>query len=298
MKLIKSFISVGLAVVVGFSLAFFAQQGADISGAGKLTFEKDILPLFKKDGAFYEDSESCVSCHRSVEKGYHELSMKSYEGILIGADTVEKAPGVSILGQPKAGPITADNPVDWDNSKLKARLRNTRMPPGWEWDEEEGNRDTPAIKAIQKWVQDGATEEGYGAFLPKPLGYGKRKALTVGELFTVKGVFFPRAQSCKKCHQSVEKGYHELNMKTYEGIVTGADTVEKAPGVSILGQPKAGPITADNPVNWDKSKLKARLRNTRMPPGWDWDIEEANRDTPEINLIKKWVKAGAPNGAF
>jgi len=161
MKLIKSFISVGLAVVVGFSLAFFAQQGADISGAGKLTFEKDILPLFKKDGAFYEDSESCVSCHRSVEKGYHELSMKSYEGILIGADTVEKAPGVSILGQPKAGPITADNPVNWDKSKLKARLRNTRMPPGWDWDIEEANRDTPEINLIKKWVKAGAPN---GAF--------------------------------------------------------------------------------------------------------------------------------------
>jgi hypothetical protein len=52
---------------------------------------------------------------------------------------------------------------------------------------------------------------------------------------------------------------------------------------SILGESAPGAGDFD----WDHSKLKERLRNNRMAPGWDFDITEENRDGP-------LVLAGAP----
>jgi len=39
---------------------------------------------------------------------------------------------------------------DWDHSKLRERLRNNRMAPGWEFDITEGNRDGPLVMAGKK----------------------------------------------------------------------------------------------------------------------------------------------------
>jgi hypothetical protein len=62
------------------------------------------------------------------------------------------------------------------------------------------------------------------------------------------------------------------------------------------------------PGDWDNSKLRARLRNNRMPPGWEFDIEETNRDGPlldldgaeiyAVDLIAAWVDGGAAEGDF
>lgn len=283
---------------VAATTTYFTQPDTGKARAENFNFDRDILPIFTKSNVFFKGSPACITCHQSVEKGYHELDLSSYDGILIGADTVEKSPGVSVIGQPKAGKITNSNQPNWSKSKLRGRMRSTRMPPGWEWDISEGNRDTPEILAIAAWIKAGATEKGFTKNFKKPLGYGKNKANNVRELFRKPNVFFEGSQSCVQCHQSVEKGYHELDLSSYKGVMIGADTVEKSPGVSVVGQPKAGKITSSNKPNWGKSKLKGRLRNTRMPPGWEWDITEANRDTLPIAMIAEWIEHGAPNGEF
>jgi hypothetical protein len=74
------------------------------------------------------------------------MDLTSYEGILTGADSLEEPPGVSILGESAAGA----GDFDWDNSKLRARLRNNRMAPGWVFDITEGNRNGPLVLAGKK----------------------------------------------------------------------------------------------------------------------------------------------------
>ncbi len=74
------------------------------------------------------------------------MDLTSYKGILAGADVLEEPPGVSILGESVAGA----GDFDWSHSKLRERLRNNRMPPGWEFDPTEGNRNGPIILAGTK----------------------------------------------------------------------------------------------------------------------------------------------------
>jgi hypothetical protein len=135
-------------------------------------------------------------------------------------------------------------------------------------------------------------------------------------LFTQNNVWFEGSQTCAGCHfANSENSYHELNMTTYEGVRNGADSLEAPPGVSILGEsePNAGDF------DWDQAKLRERLRNNRMPPGWVFDITEENRNGPcltpgadgvqvklgeygceqtAVGLLGAWVEAGAPNGEF
>lgn len=100
-------------------------------------FEADVLPLFTTPGAWFEGSQACTDCHYdNSEDSYHEMDLSSYDGILLGGDVLSKPPGEAIV---VAG--------DWEGSKLRGRLRNNRMPPGWEFDLTEENRDGPTILA-------------------------------------------------------------------------------------------------------------------------------------------------------
>lgn len=69
-------------------------------------------------------------------------------------------------------------------------------------------------------------------------------------------------------------------MSSYEGILAGADRLSAPPGVPLLGQHQSG--TFD--LNWETATLRSRLRNNRMPPGMPFDISEANRDGPLVQV--------------
>jgi hypothetical protein len=69
-----------------------------------------------------------------------------------------------------------------------------------------------------------------------------------------------------------------MDLGTYAGILAGGDVLSEPPGVPLLGQSEFGATD----FNWDDSKLHARLRNNRMPPGIAFDITEENRDGPII----------------
>ena len=137
----------------------------------------------------------------------------------------------------------------------------------------------------------------------------------VGGLFTTDGVFFSGSQKCDGCHTGVVKASaHEMGLGTYADIIAGADGVSKPVAVDILGRPDscadgvmnaAGTAWTTPPdllgacaPNWGASKLKARLRNTRMPPGWTFQLDESNRDTPEVVEIQKWMGMGMPEGTY
>jgi len=74
-----------------------------------------------------------------------------------------------------------------------------------------------------------------------------------------------------------------MDLSSYQGIMTGADSISAPPGVSILGASEVGATDFD----WSHSKLRERLRNNRMPPGIAFDITEENRDGPLVLAGKK-----------
>ncbi len=274
----------------------FDYEGVD-GNAHQATFEADILPLFTQNNLWFDGSQACVGCHFAAsENSYHQLNMSTYEGIITGADSLESPPGVSILGQATSG----EGDFDWDHSKLRERLRNNRMPPGWEFDITEANRNGPCVEVsaegatvqlgkydcelnavglIGAWVEAGAPngEFEYG-------GATLTFERDVLPFFTGNSVWFEGSQACSGCHFAAsENSAHQMDLSTYEGILTGADSLESPPGVSILGESEPGKGDFD----WANSKLRARLRNNRMSPGWAFDITEGNRNGPLILAGKK-----------
>lgn len=258
------------------SFDFTAVDGTECEG----TFEVDVLPLFTAPGAWFTNSPNCTSCHfGNTETSAHEMDLSTHAGILTGADALEAPPGVSVLGE--SGPGAGD--FNWEESELRKRLRDNRMPPGMPFDITEENRDGPtltingmevrAVDLIGAWVDAGVPETD-------PFGeYNATFETDVLPLFTTSGLWYQGAQACSGCHfANTENSAHEMDLSSYAGILAGADVLEEPPGVSILGE--SGPGVGD--YSWEESELRARLRDNRMPPGFPFDITEANRDGPTV----------------
>lgn len=267
-------------------------DGDDYNG----TFEVDIQPLFTTAGIWFEGARSCASCHfENSENSYHEMDLTTYEGLMKGGDVVSKPPGVPLFGQGNHGAS-----FDWNHSKMRARLRNNRMPPGWPEDLTETNRDGPCMKVsngvaevikngdgptygcelnavglLEAWVKAGAPKATTFKFGAENVSFNK----SILPLFTTHGIWFKGSAACSSCHfNNSEHSYHEMNLTSYEGIMQGGDVISSPPGVPLLGQSKIGA----KDFNWGESKLKERLRNNRMPPGVTFDITEENRDGPVV----------------
>ncbi len=110
-------------------------------------FRKTILPLFSTRGAFAPNSPACTDCHMSNQEppSFHEMDLTSYEGIMLGADSVAKgvanATKVVVPGKPEESPI-------WQH------LSEDRMPPGISPGE---NRDHPNTLILFEWIKQGAS---------------------------------------------------------------------------------------------------------------------------------------------
>jgi len=246
------------------------------------TFAEDILPLFTQENVWAPNTPACKSCHFAVDKNSaHELDLSSYEGIMTGADS---------LSNPD-NPVKIVVPGDWKNSKLRSRLRDNRMPPGMPFDVTEANRDGPVVKAgkdqaevravnlIGAWVDAGAPKDEPFTFVGED---GKEHQATFQEdvlrLFTEDNIWAKNTASCKSCHFAVDKNSaHELDLSSYEGIMTGADS---------LSNPD-NPVKIVVPGDWKNSKLRSRLRDNRMPPGMPFDVTEANRDGPVVHAGRR-----------
>ncbi|MBV1723016.1 MAG: hypothetical protein KUA43_06185 [Hoeflea sp.] len=109
-------------------------------------FQNNILPLFNTANVFGEDTPSCAECHMSNEEppSFHELDVTSYEGIMLGADSVAKgvdnATKVIIPGHPEL-------------SGVFQHLTEDRMPPGIDPSED---RDHPNSQILFAWIKQGA----------------------------------------------------------------------------------------------------------------------------------------------
>ncbi|EEW25476.1 hypothetical protein [Rhodobacter ferrooxidans] len=109
-------------------------------------FTKEILPLFATDNTFGPDTPHCTTCHFSNQEppSFHELNLTTYEGIMLGADSVAKgvdnATKVIIPGDPEA-------------SKVFQHLTEDRMPPGIDPSED---RDHPNTQILFAWIKQGA----------------------------------------------------------------------------------------------------------------------------------------------
>ncbi len=334
----------GVSLIAAWVEAGAPETDAFDYGGAALNFERDVLPFFTEADMWYEGSQACTGCHfANSEASYHEMDMSTYEGIMLGGDVLSSPPGTPILGQSAIG----ETDYDWSHSKLRDRLRNNRMPPGIEFDITEENRDGPfvlhgrlateppppppqetagesgpslqemcAVKAVSllgAWVNAGAPETApFGYLSDAGNACGGTFEADVLPLFTENNVWYEGAQACTGCHfGNTENSYHEMDLSTYAGILSGADVLSSPPGVPMLGQSAVGETDYD----WDHSKLRARLRNNRMPPGWEFDITETNRDglcvevsadgvailpgeygceLNGVGLIAAWVEAGAP----
>jgi len=220
------------------------------------------------------------------------MDLNSYEGIIAGADVLSEPPGVPLFGQSEVG---ADD-FDWSHSKIRERLRNNRMPPGWEFDITETNRnglcvdlsadgaqtvqfeygcELNTLGLIGAWVDAGASETETFEYGEASLNFER----DILPLFTQDNMWFEGSQACTGCHFSnSENSYHEMDLSSYEGIMLGGDVLSEPPGVPILGQSEVGATDYD----WSHSKLRGRLRNNRMAPGVEFDITEENRDGPMV----------------
>ncbi|MRH22623.1 hypothetical protein GH815_16720 [Rhodovulum strictum] len=109
-------------------------------------FRETVLPLFATEGAFGHDLPACTDCHMSNQEppSFHELDLTSFQGIMLGADSVakgvENATKVVIPGNPEASPIFQ-------------HLVENRMPPGISPLED---RDHPNTLILFEWVRQGA----------------------------------------------------------------------------------------------------------------------------------------------
>ncbi len=305
-------------------------------GDASLTFE-NVLPLFTEDGMWFEGSQACTGCHfGNTENSYHEMDLGSYEGIMLGGDVLSEPPGVPLLGQSEVGATD----YDWDHSKMRARLRNNRMAPGVEFDITEENRDGPLVSHGQRvgtgeqaaasssagggecgiaavdflgaWTEASAPNGSFDFAAEDGTACEGEFEADVLPLFTENNLWFEGAQACTGCHfANSENSYHEMDLSSYEGIMSGGDVLSEPPGVPLLGQSEVGASDYD----WGHSKMRARLRNNRMPPGWEFDITETNRnglcidvsggsvefqpgeygcDLNSVDLLGIWVEAGAP----
>ncbi|MBK1634575.1 hypothetical protein [Rhodovulum adriaticum] len=110
-------------------------------------FNENVLPLFATESAFVEDSPACTDCHMSNQEppSFHEMDLTSFEGIMLGADSVakgvENATKIVIPGDPAASPILQ-------------HLTENRMPPGISPVED---RDHPNTRILFAWVRQGAS---------------------------------------------------------------------------------------------------------------------------------------------
>ncbi len=262
-------------------------------------FATDVLPLFTQDGVWFEGSRSCASCHfANSENAYHEMDVTTYAGLMKGGDVLSEPPGVPLFGQSSIG----GTDYDWGHSKMRARLRDNRMPPNWPEDLTETNRDGPCVTIngdsvhvqgsdgkkkhkygcelntvglIGAWVNAGAPNGGSFSFGGVQLNF----ETSVLPLFTKPNMWFAGSAPCSSCHfGNSEISYHEMDLASYEGIMKGGDVLSEPPGVPLLGQSEVGATNYD----WDHSKLRSRLRNNRMPNAIEFDITEENRDGPLV----------------
>jgi len=252
------------ATALGFSTTAAAEDD-DIEphalAVMKLVIERDIeiryeyvSTLMRLPNAFGEGA-ACVVCHGSSDpvKSYRGLDLTTCGGIIRGS-TEPPAQPVIIPGKPREG-------------ILFRHLHMNRMPFGVDFDYP---RDTPNIKAVKKWIDDGAKNDNH--FNQKVLPLLAQKEA------------FGSDQSCVFCHMANDReSIREMDLTSYKGVMLGAMAITRARG-------GLQPIRVIVPGDSHNSSLYQRLIENRMPAGID---PTEKRDHPNMLLLMRWVEQGA-----
>ncbi len=292
-------------------------------------------------------SWACIRCHsgdvnndgeEECPPECHLMNLGTHEGMLAGADGGSEP----ILGEEFVGAVN----FNWHGSELRKRLSDNRMPPGWEFRVDESNRNGPDVSTtndgndiqlagsdffikvdssgnyeysccddpnpnatglIGTWVDetDAGLDDGNGA------SYEGDKDVTwsdVAPFFNQTGAWFAGSIACINCHAGDANGdgeetcpneCHLMDLSSAEGIRNGADDgIEPLLGESSVGETN---------FSWNRSELKSRLRDNRMPPNSPFVIDESNNDgrtvthpvtgklVNAVDLIEEWLNAGAPD---
>ena len=305
-----------------------------------LSFSQDILPLFSASagtGAWFpygdpdvangSPATACGTCHAGGEPPEecppecHFIDFNSHAGWLAGADEGM----MPLLGESSVGATD----YNWGKSKLRSRLRDNRMPPGFPFNIGEENRDGGDVDLSDDgndidlgggrfWVNragtTGLTEVEYGgannavgllgayvASLGGDVeGYADSDGAVVfadiAGLFSLNSAWYNGSVSCTACHfcDTEPPCFHMIDFDTEAGLLAGADEGT----MPLLGESSVG----DTDYSWSsKSKLKNRLRDNRMPPDAPFDVHELTRDgrtfphpltgvrITAVDLIGEWV---------
>ena len=236
------------------------------------------------------------------------MDLGTRAGMLAGADGgAEPLFGESAVGA---------TDYDWDNSGLKKRLRNNRMPPGFPFVMDESNRNgtdvstandgddlaltgsnffvkrhpTPGDPTI--WEYDygsgtdavgllGAWVTGTNAGLNEEndVPYGEDADVTwddVAPFFNQRDTWFNGSLACTFCH------FSDVEPPSYHAM-----DLSYAAGLRAGADGGSEPILGESPVgatnfNWSKSGLRKRLRNNRMPSDSPFVLDESNRNGPML----------------
>jgi len=227
----------------------------------KLVMQRDIeitydyvATLMRLPNAFGEGA-ACVICHGSNDpaKSYRGLALTSCRGIIRGS-TEPPVRAVVTPGKPREG-------VLWRH------LHHNRMPFGVAFDYP---RDTANIKAVRKWIDDGAKNDNHFNRDVLPL-FSQKEA-------------FGLEESCVRCHMSnSQESVNELDLTSYKGVMLGANAVSR-------GREGLSPSKVVTPGSAADSPLYQRLVENRMPAGID---PGENKDHPNTLLLMRWVEQGA-----
>lgn len=277
-------------VVVGLGFAFTGISQADDKPAGKRTIAEQFIHDMKEGKISEAGAEdhvvqeliikrsipitykyintlmntpnafgpgvACTVCHNSNDPttSYRGLDLSTCKGMIEGSTEAPK----HTLFKPGTDP---------KRDILIRRLRNNRMPLGLGF---ENSTFTPNHLLVKQWIADGAKNDDHFKKNVQPL-------------FKKANAFGPNTPACVACHMSNQEppSFHELNLKTYAGIMLGADSVakgvDKATKVIIPGDP-------------DGSFVWQHLSEDRMPPGI---APSEARDHPNTTILSAWIKQGA-----
>jgi hypothetical protein len=132
-------------------------------------------------------------------------------------------------------------------------------------------RDTPNIKAVKAWIDDGAKNDNHFNRNVLPL-FSQKEAFGI-------------ENSCAFCHFSNERdSVRELDLTSYKGVMLGASAISR---VRAGLKPDRIVVSGDA----DASNLYQRLVENRMPAGID---PTENKDHPNMLLLMRWIDQGAP----
>ncbi len=131
-------------------------------------------------------------------------------------------------------------------------------------------------------------------------------ARDIEPLFRTADLWFPGAKSCDSCHFSGnDNSAAEMELASYAGLMAGSWGFT-APSLarSVLGESSRYAKDFD----WERSVLRRRLTEARMPPDGPFSLQALGRDGPQVALdgggaapaldvLGAWVGAGAPEHA-